>query len=158
MNQFFEFILENYLLSALWIFILILIIFSILKEKMRKDLIESPRAVELINKEEAIPLDVRTKEEFERGHITGSLNISIADIKQKLFKGLEKDKKRPIIIISANGMSSSEIQKLLIANNFENTFILKDGINSWKNSNLPLISKEKNKQKNKNTKNKINKG
>lgn len=65
-------------------------------------------------KKGAIILDVRTKGEFEMGHIKGSVNISINALSSNLKK--LKDKNRPIIACCASG-SRSSLAKSVLKNN-----------------------------------------
>ena len=69
----------------------------------------------LIN-EGAIILDVRSKEEYEIGHVPGSINIPL----DKLLHNLDKlkDKMKPIILCCASGMRSSSAKNLLQSNGY----------------------------------------
>lgn len=59
----------------------------------------------------AIILDVRTKEEYSRGHIQGSINISVDALGNNLNK--LKDKNKAIITCCASGMRSGSAKNLL---------------------------------------------
>lgn len=61
-------------------------------------------------KEGAIILDVRTKAEYDHGHIKGSINLPL----DRLNKGLEKlDKNKPVITCCASGMRSGVAKGML---------------------------------------------
>jgi rhodanese-related sulfurtransferase len=62
-------------------------------------------------KEGALILDVRTKGEFESGHIKGSLNIPVDQLGSQLGKLKEKD--RVIITCCASGMRSAAARNIL---------------------------------------------
>jgi phage shock protein E len=62
-------------------------------------------------KEGAVIIDVRSKEEFARGHIKGSINIPLDQLRNNLNKF--KDKSKPIITCCASGMRSSSAKNLL---------------------------------------------
>ena len=64
----------------------------------------------------AIILDVRTKGEFEMGHIKGSVNIPINSLSANIKK--LKDKNRPIIACCASGSRSSLAKSVLKNNGF----------------------------------------
>lgn len=66
-------------------------------------------------KEGAIILDVRSKGEFQSGHIKGSINIPVDVLGSNLNK-LKKDK--PIITCCASGMRSASAKSLLKNNGF----------------------------------------
>jgi phage shock protein E len=52
----------------------------------------------------AIILDVRTADEFKRGHIKGALNVPLQDLPKS---GKLKNKNQPIITCCASGMRSA---------------------------------------------------
>ena len=66
-------------------------------------------------KQGAIILDVRTKEEYQGGHIKGSINISVDTLSNNLNK-LKKDK--PIITCCASGIRSASAKSILKSNSF----------------------------------------
>ncbi|MBS1773326.1 MAG: rhodanese-like domain-containing protein [Bacteroidetes bacterium] len=69
---------------------------------------------QLIN-EGAIILDVRTTGEYAGGHVKGSINIPVDQLKNKM-SGLKKDK--TIITCCASGMRSGAARGMLKANGF----------------------------------------
>jgi phage shock protein E len=60
-------------------------------------------------------VDVRTQGEYAGGHVKGSLNIPLDQLKSQM-KLLKKDK--PVITCCASGMRSSSAKSLLQANGF----------------------------------------
>lgn len=63
----------------------------------------------------AVILDVRTKGEFQTGHLRGSLNIPL----DNLSEGLKKFKKdKAIITCCASGMRSASAKQILKSNGF----------------------------------------
>jgi len=67
-------------------------------------------------KEGAIILDVRSKAEFESGHIKGSINIPVDQLHNNLNR--LKDKKKPIITCCASGMRSASAKNFLKSNGY----------------------------------------
>lgn len=67
----------------------------------------------------AIILDVRTKNEFQSGHIRGSVNIPVQVLGNNLSK-LKKDK--PIITCCASGMRSASAKSILTSNGFKEVY------------------------------------
>ncbi|WP_339924466.1 rhodanese-like domain-containing protein [uncultured Cyclobacterium sp.] len=62
-------------------------------------------------KQGAIILDVRSKGEFQSGHIKGSTNIAVDALSSNL--GRLKDKSKPIITCCASGMRSASAKRIL---------------------------------------------
>jgi phage shock protein E len=64
-------------------------------------------------------IDVRTKAEFQQGHLKNSINIPL----DKLSDNLRKlDKKRSIITCCASGMRSASARSILISNGFTQVY------------------------------------
>ena len=64
-------------------------------------------------------IDVRTKGEFQGGHIRGSMNIPLQDLKGNLSK-IKKDK--PVITCCASGMRSASAKSILKSNGFTEVY------------------------------------
>jgi phage shock protein E len=60
-------------------------------------------------------IDVRTQEEFQNGHIKGSLNIPLQNL-QNNFSKIKKDK--PVITCCASGMRSASAKGMLQSKGF----------------------------------------
>jgi phage shock protein E len=71
-------------------------------------------------KEGAIIVDVRTKGEYQQGHIKGSLNIAVDTLRNNLSK--LKDKNKPVITCCASGMRSASAKSILISNGYANVY------------------------------------
>ncbi|WP_218059512.1 rhodanese-like domain-containing protein [Gilliamella sp. App4-10] len=95
----------------------------------------------MINKQNAVIIDIRSADNFKKGHITDSYNILPVDIKNASTKKIEKFKENIVILIDANGLSSTSIGEALVKQGFLNVFVLKDGIAGWNSDNLPLVRK-----------------
>jgi rhodanese-related sulfurtransferase len=67
----------------------------------------------------AIILDVRTKGEYQTGHLRNSINIPV----DKLPENLKKlDKNKPIITCCASGARSASAMRILKSNGFEQVY------------------------------------
>jgi len=82
-------------------------------------------------------VDVRTKEEFQAGHIKNAINI---DVKDDNFKSntvkLKKDK--PVLVYCRSGKRSSDAAEVLKEQGFKKIVSLEGGIISWEEADLPL--------------------
>ena len=67
----------------------------------------------------ALIIDVRTPEEFEEGHIEGSLNIPLDEI-EKAMSWLQKDV--PTVVVCASGSRSAYAFKMLKTNGYEKVY------------------------------------
>jgi phage shock protein E len=71
-----------------------------------------------LKKQGAIILDVRTKAEFQSGHIQGAMNISVDQLGSNLSK--LKDKNQPIITCCRSGMRSASAKSILKSSGYTN--------------------------------------
>jgi len=93
-----------------------------------------------INREDAVLVDVRETQEWDRGHIAGSRHIALGQIGKRLHE-LEKFKTKPVIVICASGNRSSSACGALKRAGFEQVFNLSGGIGAWSDANLPVTTK-----------------
>jgi len=93
--------------------------------------------VQLINRRDALVLDVRDKGEFAAGHIPNARNIPMPELSGRL-RELEKFKARPIVINCQSGMRSASVCGLLRKNGFNEVFTLRGGLNGWVEASLPV--------------------
>lgn len=98
------------------------------------------QATLLMNREDALVLDVRETGEWSSGHITGARHITLGQLEKRISE-LEKFKDRPIIVCCASGNRSSSACGQLKKGGFEKVFSLDGGISAWLGANLPLTTK-----------------
>jgi rhodanese-related sulfurtransferase len=97
-------------------------------------------ATQLINREDAVVLDVRSDGEFSQGHIVNAVNIPQKSVQEQLSK-LEKYRGRPIITACRTGQIAQGVSSLLRKNGFEQVYNLAGGLVAWEGANLPLVKK-----------------
>lgn len=64
----------------------------------------------------AIILDVRSKGEYAGGHITGSINIPVDQLRQNIHK--LKNRNKPVITCCASGSRSAMAKSILKSNGY----------------------------------------
>jgi phage shock protein E len=67
----------------------------------------------------AVILDVRTKGEYQSGHLKNSINIPIDKLPQNIKK---LNKNKPVITCCASGSRSASAKKILLSNGFEQVY------------------------------------
>lgn len=138
MDRLFEFIGNHIELSAIFFALLAALWFS---EKSRAGKALSPQTATLMmNKDEAVIVDIREKKEFAEGKITGSVHIPFDSLKERSVE-LKKFEDKQIILVDKMGQHSGMAAKLLKAEGFENVARMSGGISEWKSLNLPLVKK-----------------
>ncbi len=100
----------------------------------------SQQLVMLINRKDAVVVDVREKKEFESGHIVDSINVPLAKLKQRLTE-LKKHQEKPVVVVCKLGQHSGEAAKTLLEAGHTEVYKLNGGLTEWKAQSLPLIQK-----------------
>ncbi|WP_233496438.1 MULTISPECIES: rhodanese-like domain-containing protein [Corallincola] len=137
MQQLVEFVSSAPLLSLAWVGLLGALIYSFVGASSAQALTPQEATLQM-NKENAQVLDIRTAEEFNKGHILGASHISFNDLQQKGVGNLEKHKENPIIVVCATGASASRACSLLKKQGFSAPYRLKGGMLEWQNAKLPV--------------------
>jgi rhodanese-related sulfurtransferase len=139
MEQLIEFASANFLLSGIWLALIILLVYSFIAPLLSPVKALSPQEVTFkINKEDAVVLDIRKPDEFKAGHITGARQLKSEEIAKAEFAKLEKHKAQPIIVVCAMGMNAKKTATQLFKAGFTQAFILKGGMSEWTGASLPV--------------------
>ena len=94
-------------------------------------------AVQLINREKAVVVDLRDPAEFAAGHVTGARNVPLAELEAKL-PGVIKNKALPLILVCASGARSGRGVGIAKKLGYEQAQSLGGGLKAWKAANLPI--------------------
>ena len=94
-------------------------------------------AVQLINRRDALVLDVRDTGDFAAGHIANARHVPEAQIADRI-KELEKYRARPIIVSCRAGSRAPSVAGMLRKKGYTEAFALRGGIAAWQQANLPL--------------------
>ncbi len=138
MAQFVEFIGNHWGLAALWLAAAGAIVFY--HQRTGSKSVSPQGAVMLINRSDAVVVDVRDKKEFETGHIVDAKNIPLINLKKRSVE-LKKHKAKPVVVVCKLGQHSGEAAKILSEEGFEEVVKLSGGITEWKAQSLPLVTK-----------------
>lgn len=112
--------------------------------------VEPVNAVQLINHDDAVILDVRENNEVSDGLILGAQHIPLGSLKNRISE-LDEHKGKPVIVGCRSGHRSGVACGQLRKAGFETVYNLKGGILAWKNAGMPLTreTKESKRKKNK---------
>lgn len=136
MEQLNQFVINHW---QLWLafFVLLIIIFinEFISQKKKAKEVSAQAAVNLINDEDAVIIDLREKELFKKGHIIDSLNVKPEDFELPKMK---QYKNKKIILVCVRGQQSPTIAAKLQSLGFD-PLVLKGGLAAWESADLPLI-------------------
>ena len=135
LTKFLEFITVHYVLSGIFITLVVLLIMQQTRNSGRN--ISSRELTAMVNRDEAFILDIRSKKELVTGHIVGSENMPTDQLKTRMTE-LDKHKEKTIIVVCTSGVNAggacSELKKagFTVAR-------LSGGITGWRSENLPVV-------------------
>ena len=138
MESLLEFARENLMLSlALAGITLALVVTEVMRLFRGFKGVSPAQLTELINRENALVVDLRGLGDFEKGHIIGSRHMlpSQVDPEGKL---LAKAKETPVVLVCATGVTASATAQKLVKAGFKKVSVLDGGIGAWTGASLPL--------------------
>jgi rhodanese-related sulfurtransferase len=141
MTEFFEFVGESWYLFVALAAILGWLVGTEVLRRLRGITSVSPmQALQLINHQDAVILDVREGGEYKTGHIPNARHIPLSNLKDRLYE-LQKLKDKPVIVYCAAGISADGPCALLKENGFATVHALSGGLSNWQNAGLPVTRK-----------------
>jgi rhodanese-related sulfurtransferase len=102
------------------------------------DYITIKEAEEIINSQNVVVLDVRSRAEYEPGHIAGAKLMPVSEFLEDRIDGLDKDK--TIIVYCGSGGRSEKACEILVQHGFKNVYNMLGGITTWIDAGLPTSS------------------
>ena len=94
-------------------------------------------AVQLINRRDALVLDVRDTGDYAAGHIVGAKHVPEAQLADRI-KELEKYRMRPIVVSCRTGTRAPSVSAMLRKKGFAEAVALRGGVAAWQQASLPL--------------------
>jgi rhodanese-related sulfurtransferase len=95
-------------------------------------------AVLLMNRSNAVVVDVREATEYAQGHIADAKHIPLAQLGERL-KELTRYKEKPVLLHCQGGVRSAKACDLLAKEGFTKLYNLQGGINAWQQAKLPVV-------------------
>ena len=94
-------------------------------------------AVQLINRERAVVIDVCEPDEYAAGHVNGAKSIPLGELEAKLPTTV-KNKATPLVLVCASGMRSGRAVAIARKLGYEKAESLAGGLKSWRAADLPV--------------------
>lgn len=100
--------------------------------------VSATEAVALINRDNAIVLDVRSEAEYASGHIVDAKHIPLDALAERLNE-LKKYQNKPILVNCQRGMRSAKACDILRKAEFTQLNNLQGGLDAWLAAKLPIV-------------------
>ncbi|MBD1106632.1 rhodanese-like domain-containing protein [Pseudomonas amygdali pv. morsprunorum] len=128
-----EFATNHYLITGAFVILLGLLIAYELSKGGAS--LSTRELTALVNSDQGVVIDVRSKKDFTAGHIVGSLNFPQDKVLTRTAE-LQKYKDKTLIIVDAMGQHAGTTARELLKSGFK-AAKLSGGISSWRGDNLP---------------------
>lgn len=94
-------------------------------------------AVQLMNRQKAVVVDVCSADEFAAGHVAQAKHVPLAELEERLPQ-VVKNKTVPLVLVCASGLRSKRAVATAKKLGYEQTFSMTGGLGAWRAANLPV--------------------
>ncbi|RMA60906.1 rhodanese-related sulfurtransferase [Acidovorax sp. 100] len=131
-----KFIIDNWYLFLVALASGSMLLWPVLKNASGGSLTPA-RAVQLINREKAVVIDVCEAEEFATGHVTGAKNVPVSQLEERL-PTVVKNKALPVVLVCASGARANRAVAIAKKLGYDNAQALAGGLKAWREASLPV--------------------
>jgi rhodanese-related sulfurtransferase len=140
-NQITEFSVNHPMLAVGFIALLAAVFFNEFRQATQKSASLTPAgAIQLMNNEEVVMLDVREPAETANGKIAKAVQIPAGSIEQRIAE-LDKFKDKNILVYCKTGARAGVACRALSKAGFDKVYSLNGGITAWQDAHLPVSRK-----------------
>jgi len=132
-----DFIVQNWVLILIAVASAAMLLWPALTSGGGANSLTPPQAVQLINREKAVVIDVCAPEEFAAGHVSNAKNVPVAELETRLTQ-VVKNKTVPVLMVCASGIRSKRAVATAKKLGYEKAYSLAGGMGAWRAANLPV--------------------
>lgn len=132
-----KFLIDNWSLIAIALASGGMLVWPLIAGGLNAGALSANAAVQLINREKAVVIDVSEAGEFAAGHVVGAKNVPFEQLEEKLAS-VVKNKALPLILVCATGGRANRAVAVAKKLGYEQAQALGGGLKAWKEANLPL--------------------
>lgn len=132
-----KFFIDNWMLIAIALASGGMLLWPLISSGMTAGSLSANGAVQLINREKAVVIDVSEAGEFAAGHVGGAKNLPLDQLEEKL-PATVKNKALPLILVCSSGARANRALAVAKKLGYEQAQCLAGGLKSWKEAKLPL--------------------
>jgi len=94
-------------------------------------------ATQLINRRDALMLDVREPKEYQGGRVVNAMHLPASQLASRAHE-LKKLTSRPVIVYCERGQRSRSAGAALAKLGFSEVYMLRGGLRGWSEAGLPI--------------------
>lgn len=95
------------------------------------------QAVTLINHEQALVVDMRSEEDYVKGHVLAAISVPLARLDHQIAL-LKKYQSKPLIIYGISAKEFEAVKSTLANKSLQNVFYLVNGLSAWQAAGMPV--------------------
>ena len=100
--------------------------------------ISAAEATQLINRRNAVVVDVRAAAEFTAGHLPAARHVAFEELQAKIGQ-IAKNKATPVLLVCQTGLQSNKASHIVQAAGFTEVHVLQGGLNAWQQAGMPVV-------------------
>lgn len=132
-----KFVLDNIFLVAIALVSGAMLLWPLLRRGAGGPSVNTLEATQLINRQDALVLDVREQAEYAQAHILNARGLPLSQLEARIGD-IEKFKDKPLIVYCATDNRSSAAVATLRKRGFSNAVVLSGGFAAWQQAGLPV--------------------
>jgi rhodanese-related sulfurtransferase len=100
--------------------------------------LSAAEATQLINRRNAVVIDLRPTEDFNKGHLPSARHIEFAELQAKVGQ-LVKNKSNPVLLVCQTGQQSHKAARMVQDAGYAEVHVLQGGVNAWQQAGMPVV-------------------
>jgi len=135
-----EFIQKNFFLVLAAVISGTMLVWPLLRRGAAGPTVNTLEATQMMNRSDAVVIDLRAADEFALGHVLGARNLPLAELERRAAE-LDKHKAKPVIVYSADPARAAGAVAILRKLGFGSVHNLAGGYAAWQQAGLPVEKK-----------------
>jgi len=100
--------------------------------------VSAAEATQLINRRNAVVIDLRSADEFANGHLPSARNLQFSELQAKIGQFV-KNKGNPVLLVCQTGQQSRKALGIVKEAGFAEVEVLNGGLNAWQQAGMPVV-------------------
>ena len=100
--------------------------------------VSAAEATQMINRRNAVVIDLRSADEFAQGHLPSARNLPFSELEAKIGQFV-KNKGNPLLLVCQTGQQSRKAERIVKDAGFAEVHVLHGGVNAWQQAGMPVV-------------------